>query len=168
MTGTYVQNKASRTERGESSHSLPPKKHFEGLPRASEGTDRAQTSTNLAGRASRVDFSAYGHKCSYDDMFGKVRKFHNIAMRSTYLVYSTVCPAPYMYGPSVLQTFERRNRRAGGRNHNSRRSLGLSLSSGQRRAVCLCASALHAQLSTSSTRYSRMTPHFRTSCPLRA
>ena len=57
---------------------LPPeKKNVEGLPRAPECADRARTSINVSGRASRVDRSAFRQKkCSYKrDIFEKVRIF---------------------------------------------------------------------------------------------
>ena len=41
---------------------LPPNNNFDGLPRAREGTDRARTSTDVSGRASRVDYTAVYRK----------------------------------------------------------------------------------------------------------
>ena len=51
---TYVHNKASRTETREIVISNPAGKNFERPPRAPECTDRAKTSTNVSGWASRV------------------------------------------------------------------------------------------------------------------
>ena len=54
IPGTYVQNKASRTETREIVLSIPTEKNFERSPRAPECTDRAETSTNVSGGASPV------------------------------------------------------------------------------------------------------------------
>ena len=79
FSGTYVQNMAARIlNPGKSSCPLPPENKFEGLPRAPHCTGCARTSTNVSGRASRVDLSAFCEKkFSYEEMmFEKVRKNH--------------------------------------------------------------------------------------------
>ena len=52
--GTYVQKKPLVLKEGKSSYLLPPEKKIERPPRAPESTDRAETWTNVSGRASRV------------------------------------------------------------------------------------------------------------------
>ena len=54
---------------------LQPNKNFEGLPRAPEDTDRARTSTNVSGLASRVDCFKFCRKVLVRrDRLEKVRK----------------------------------------------------------------------------------------------
>ena len=62
---------------GKSSCPHPPKKTLWGLPRAPEGKDRARTSTDVSGRAPRVDYLAFCPKVLVQrDTFEKVRTFH--------------------------------------------------------------------------------------------
>ena len=71
-TSTCVQNKASRTETREIVLGTPAGgKNFERPPRAPECTDRARTSINVSGRASRVDYMAFSQKRSYEEICSK-------------------------------------------------------------------------------------------------
>ena len=63
---TYVQNRLIYSRQ---------KTSFEGLPRAPHCTDHARISTNVSGRVSRVDYSAFSRKVLVRrDTFEKVRK----------------------------------------------------------------------------------------------